>query len=299
MIESFQAHHLAQLRDLINIHVSAITPGWAMSEQYIQRHLTVNPYQPIIDPWVVERKTLVALHRNQVVGAAHLLRYGTEEPVGGNYVGAVDIAWFLFWGGHETLAGELLAACHQQMDVWNARSRFAFDSHLPISTYGGIPDAWQHIMAFFESAGYQASHGGTVYGGTLDAIAAPGDAPLTGLTMKRTVRGDRQAVSFVAVLNGEYIGWSEWVMDLTAGGDLPALQGWSELVEMFVVEEWRNRGMGAWLIRHAAVWLRLAHIDRAVLHVDMDDEAEGAGRFYERQGWFPFARFKDGWQRKK
>jgi GNAT superfamily N-acetyltransferase len=298
MIEVFEQRHLAALRDLINIHLSTVTPGWAMPERYIERHLHVNPHQPMIDPWVVERKTLVALHRNRVMGAAHLLRYGTEDPVGGNYVGAVDIAWFLFWGREDTPAVALLDACHTQMDEWNARSRFAFDSHLPISIYGGIPDCWQHISALFDSAGYQAAHGGAVFGGTLDAIGAPGDAPVPGMTMRRVVRGQRDGVSFAAELNGEFIGWSEWVIDLTAGGDLPALRGWAELTEMFVKEEWRNRGIGAWLIKHAAVWLRLAHIDRVTLHVDRDDDAEGAGRFYERQGWFPFARFRDGWKLK-
>jgi GNAT superfamily N-acetyltransferase len=296
-IELFERRHLMHLRELINTHISTVVPGWSISERYIERHLEVNPHQYMIDAWVVERKTLVALHENRVVGAAHLLRYGTEAPVVEHYRGAVDMAWFLFWRGHEALAGDLLAACHAQMDAWHAQHRFVFDSNLPLSIYGGIADCWQHLEKFFEAAGYQSSEDGSVYGGTLDAIGAPGDAPLPGLTMRRMVLADRNAVSFVAELNGETLGWSEWVMDLTAGGDLPALAGWSELVEMYIHESWRNRGIGAWLIRHAAIWLRLGRIDRVMLCVTDEDNAEGAGRFYNRQGWFRLAHFRDGWKK--
>jgi GNAT superfamily N-acetyltransferase len=93
------------------------------------------------------------------------------------------------------------------------------------------------------------------------------------------------------------VGHCECSADLTGGGALPALTGWGELGELHVVEGWRNRGVGAWLVQHAAAWLRLAGCERVVLAVTAEDEAAGAGRFYQRQGWKALARVRMGWQR--
>lgn len=55
------------------------------------------PSEFIVDPWVSERRTLVAEQRGRIVAAAHLLRYGADERVGESYRDAGLIRWFLFW----------------------------------------------------------------------------------------------------------------------------------------------------------------------------------------------------------
>lgn len=74
-IEPLRDTHLFQVQLLINRHLSAIVPGWALPEAFIAGNLQRNPSENIIDPWVRERVTLCALQRQCVVAAAHLLRY--------------------------------------------------------------------------------------------------------------------------------------------------------------------------------------------------------------------------------
>ena len=69
-IQPFQPEHLPQLRDLINLHVEAIVPGWALADDYIHARLQSNPGQYVIDPWVAERQTVCAISRDRVVAAA-------------------------------------------------------------------------------------------------------------------------------------------------------------------------------------------------------------------------------------
>jgi GNAT superfamily N-acetyltransferase len=99
----------------------------------------------------------------------------------------------------------------------------------------------------------------------------------------------------IARVDEQEVGDCDCISDLTEGGALPALRGWGELAEIEVREPWRNRGVGTWLARHAAAWLRLGGCSRVVLSVAAEDEANGAGRFYERLGWNPMARFQRGW----
>lgn len=63
------------------------------------------PGEAIVDPWVRERFTLVAVRRNAVVGAAHLLRYGDDEPVGPAFRDVGEIRWLLFWPDQELRGG--------------------------------------------------------------------------------------------------------------------------------------------------------------------------------------------------
>jgi len=107
------------------------------------------------------------------------------------------------------------------------------------------------------------------------------------------------ATFFVATLGGEKIGHCGCVPDLTLGGELPALKDWGELSDVLVEANWRNRGTGGWLVRHAVAWLRLAGCDRVVLSVAADDEAAGAGRFYRRFGWDVLVRQEAGWSRER
>ncbi len=296
-VELFNRRHLPQVQDLINTHLSAIVPGWALPSGYILRRLYANPGQYVIDPWVRQRVTLCAIDRDRVVAAAHLLRYGTDAPTGGDYRGAGDIAWLLAWPGHEEAAALLLAAAHDQMRQWQASIVYAWDSHLPVPLCTGIPQQWPHIDQLFRQSGYEPvpERAEAIYGGSLCDIPPAGESPIAQVRLRRWIKSDR-GCCFSAMLEDQELGWCEYLCDLTQGGDLFALRGWGELTELFVHEQWRSRGIGAWLVRHAVDWLRLAGCDRVALTVALDDEQNGAGRFYERFGWHPLTRFQQGWR---
>src|SRR5581483_9434499 len=95
-----------------------------------------------------------------------------------------------------------------------------------------------------------------IYGGPIDIVPEPSAPPHTALKMQRLV-GRFSGTHFVALIDDQIIGWCDFVTDLTMGGLLPALSGWGELAEIEVVESWRNRGIGTWLVQQAVAWHRL------------------------------------------
>ncbi len=294
-IEAYRSEHLPELQMLINQHVSAVVPGWALPAAYIEQHLTRHPQQITIDPWVAERKTLVVTQRGQARAVAHLLRYADDDGVGSDYRGAGDIAWLFATPEHQDAASALLDAALALMQAWDAPRVFAWDSGLPIPV-GGVPDVWAHLAEVFTRSGFTPNpeRNEALYGGWLNSIPLPGDAPLDDLVIRRSV-GNIWGTRFTAWHGAEVVGWCECVGDLSEGGALPALRGWGELAELYVEEAWRDRGLGAWLVRHAVEWLRLAGCTRVLLTVAADDESAGAGRFYRRFGWDVFTRMQDGW----
>ncbi len=81
-------------------------PGVSVSPNAVLGQLEREPGEYVVDPWVVERSTLVAVHRDRIVGAAHLVRYGEDERVGPEMRGTGDFRWLLFWPGqHPAAAG--------------------------------------------------------------------------------------------------------------------------------------------------------------------------------------------------
>ena len=279
--------HLPQVMDLVNSHLSTVIPGWSLTSDYFWEHLKRNPREAIVDPWVVERRSIVGIAKDRVCAAAHLLRYGDDT----RWKGVGEIDWILFWPG-ECEAGEaVLTECRRQMNIWQVLDERVSGS-LPVSTCVGIPDVWPHIIGLMEQFGYSTNEevDESVYGGTLNGISAPGEPPVRGVTIHRDV--GRFGTRFVAQWEGRDVAHCECISDLTQGGQLPALAGWAELSEVETSESMRNQGVGSWVVRHAVEWLRLAKCDRVVLSVAREDERAGAGRFYKRFGWMPLVRQK-------
>lgn len=294
-IEPFHPGQLRQVQVLLNAHLSTLVPGWALPQSYILAKLERNPDEPLVDPWVIERRTLCAVERQRVVAAVHLLRYGSGAEVGGYYRNAGEINWFFAWPDALEAAGALLAEAQQQMRAWGVSTVWA-EMGAPVGPFVGVPDAWPHLAAALSDAGFRPEPGleEAVYGGTLDAVSPAGPPPLPGLSVVRSTGAF--GARFTALLEGQTVGTCECVPDLTEGGALPALSGWGELTELEVAERWRNKGVGAWLIQHAIAWLRLGRCDRVVLAVAPESEAAGVDRFYQRCGWSPLVRETKGWQ---
>jgi GNAT superfamily N-acetyltransferase len=296
-IERMEPAHLPQVQRLVNAHLSTLAPGWALPEHVIVSRLQRDPGEFIVDPWVIARATLCALERQRVVAAAHLLRYGSGVEVNGPYRNVGEIAWFLAWPDAGPAAAALLDAAREHFGRWGVSAIWAWQGALPVGLFAGVPDVWPHIATALAAAGYRpdpaAAREEAIYGGRLDQIPPPTDPPIAGMTIRRSTGlfGTR----FAAAIDGQDAGYCDCVSDLTEGGAVPALHGWAELAELAVREPWRNRGIGIWLVQHAAAWLRLGGCDRIILAVAAEDEAAGAGRFYERQGWQALVRLQRGW----
>jgi len=148
-VRPFRRADRDQLADLVNAHAEAVVPGMGTSVAALLASLERRPGEPITDPWVRERVTLVAEQRHRVVGAAHLLRYFADERAGQAYRGLGEISWLVFWPeaprgnpywADATGADEaLISECLRQLDRWQATSQGA-DGALPVFGVYGAPE---------------------------------------------------------------------------------------------------------------------------------------------------------------
>ena len=298
-VQPYEPAYLPGLRALVNHHLSAVVPGWALTDGAVAAHLYSNHGEPVTDPWVIERTTLLATEGWGVIAASHLLRYGDGAEVGERFRGAGEIGWLLSVPESPEAAAAVLSAARDLLASWSVRREEVCSGGLPVPAFGGVPDCWPHVADALKAAGYGAGpeHREALYGGTLAGVPKPAASPLPGVEILRSA--GRFGVRFSAVRGGERgeeVGHLECATDLTEGGTLPALRGWAELAELWVREESRDRGVGGWLVEHAVDWLRLAGCNRVVIPVDENDEAAGAGRFYSRFGWEVLAREIRSWK---
>ncbi|MDQ6675090.1 MAG: GNAT family N-acetyltransferase [Chloroflexota bacterium] len=298
-VRPFRRGDREQLTHLVNVHAAAVIPGVSASVNTVMSQLEREPGEFIVDPWVVERATLVAEQRGRVVGAAHLLRYAADEHVGEAYRDSAEIRWFLFWpeapywpdSTHATDA--LITACVSQLDRWGVSYQGA-DGALPVPGVYGVPEQWPHVRAAYEQAGFV--HEGrieVVYMASVDEIPRPPRAPIQGLTLARSVgiNGTR----FSATLGADLVGYIE-VESLEDSGRLPRHGGWADIGNLHVAESHRRQGVGAWLVGQAAEWLQLARLER-VLDYAWPEQPEYEA-FLRQVGFRELTRTKRGWRRR-
>jgi GNAT superfamily N-acetyltransferase len=293
VVRPFRRADRDQLTSLVNAHVSTVVPGWAVSTAVLLAQIERDPGQYVTDPWVDERATVVAEVDHRLVAAAHLRRYRDDPDVGPHYRGAGEIAWLVCWPAHEAAAGQLAAAGVRLLDTWGV-SRCYADGDLPTSATYGVPDSWPHVGRVLAGAGFDVSRARTevLLAGALEATR-PGPAPLAGLTVTRSV--GTFGARFTARVDGEVVGIAEAQDDHTRGGSLQRLHGWADLAELHVVDEYRGRGVGTWLVRQLVGWLLLGGTQRFLVALGEDEHA--LEPWFARFGWMRIDRVRRGWER--
>jgi GNAT superfamily N-acetyltransferase len=297
-VRPFRRADREQLTDLVNAHVAAVVPGGSVSVNAVLSQLERDPGEFIVDPWVTERTTLVAEQRGRVVAGAHLLRYGSDEGVRESYRDSGEIRWFLVWPEapywpDSTDAGDtLLAACVAQLQRWRVSLQHA-DGTLPSPGVYGVPEQWPHISAAYERAGFaHTGHVEIVFAAHVNELPPPGGPPIDGLAIVRSVGINGTRLS--AVLGDEIVGFIEVDTTLDGAARLPR-GGWADIGNLHVVEAHRERGIEAWLIGHAADWLRLAGIERILDYAW--PEQEEARTLLASVGFRELTHTKRGWTR--
>lgn len=291
LVRPFRRADRVQLTELVNAHVGAVVPGWAVSANAVLSQLERQPEEAVVDPWVAERTALVAVEHDAVVAAAYLKRYRSDDDVAPPMANAGSIEWLVFWPHLGEAAEALMAECQAQLDRWAVTTRYA-DGALPTPATYGVPDCWPHVADLYRRAGF-APNGNieVIVVARVDDLPAPHEPPVPGLSVRREV--GYQATRFAAVLGGEVVGYVHVRADLTAGGALGRLAGWADLWELTVEEPWRRRGIATWLLAEVAGWLRLAGahrlIDQAWPH-----ETDRLG-FLAARGFAELTRTQRGW----
>ncbi len=293
-VRPFQRPDRAQLTALVNAHIGAVLPGASVSVNAVMSQLEREPDESIVDPWAIARTTLVAIVRDEVVAGAHLVRYGSEERVGGAYRDAAEIRWLLFRPGADEAADALAAGCVATMEGWHVGRMFA-DGSLPAPGVYGVPDVWPHVGRALERARFRpGDRVEAVLVADVADLPRGGPAPVDGLTLRRELGG--HATRFSALLDGRVVGIHEVEADLTAGGALSRMAGWADVWELNVDERMRRRGVATWLVGHTADWLRLGRVER-LLDYAVIGEGDAHLAFLTALGWRELTRTRRGWQR--
>ena len=297
LIRPFVRGDREQVTSLVNAHIAAVVPGVSVSVQALLSVLEREPGEFIVDRWVRDRVTLVAEQRGRVVAAAHLLRYGDGAETGDCYRGAGEIRWLVFWPDapywpDASAAGDTLAvACHAQLQRWGVGRRYA-DGALPAPAVYGVPEQWPHIRDLYQRIGFrQEGPTEVVYLARIDGLARP-EAPIAGLTTRRTVgiNGTR----LTAVLESADIGFIEVDTNLDAGPRVSRFGSWADIGNLWVEPAHRRQGVGSWLIGQAATWLELGGTTRLLNYADADDD-KGEQAFLTDAGFSELTRISRGW----
>lgn len=301
-IRPFRRADRDQLATLVNRHAAAVLPGAAASVSTVLGQLEREPGEPIVDPWVGSRRTLVAEQNDAVVAAALLVRYRADPDVGDAFRDAGEIKWLLFdpmappgnphWSDGHAAAEGLMQACLRQLDGWGVRVGYA-DGALPVPGVYGVPEQWPHVERLYTRHGFeQRGRTESVWLVDLSEVQVAGTAPLPGLEVRRLlgVNGTR----FTVHRADTPVGYLE-VDVLDQAERHPRHGGLADVGNFSVVEEHRRCGVGGWLLGHAARWLRLGRVDRLMAY-SWPSETEMIA-FYGRHGFTEVTRTRRGWQR--
>ncbi len=292
-VRPFRRDDRDQLTELVNAHVGAVLPGVSLYVNTVLRQLEREPEEVIVDPWVAERRALVAVEREAIVAGALLLRYAGDDRVSESYRGTGEIRWLVCRHDSGAAGDALVAAALDALTAWGVRRTYA-DGTLPALATYGVPDCWPHVAALYERHGFVArGQVEVILVARVAELPAPGAPPVDGLTVQRSVGAC--GTRFTAVRGGEVLGMIEVESDLTDGGTRSRLAGWSDVGNLLVGEPHRRHGVATWLLAVAAEWLRLGGVERLVAYAKPEQEDELG--FYASAGFRELTRTRRGWER--
>jgi GNAT superfamily N-acetyltransferase len=298
-IRAFRRADGEQVTALVNAHVQAVIPGVSVPQNAVLAQLERDPSEFIVDPWVAERRMLVAEERGRIVAAALLHRYAADERVSKSYRDTGSIHWLLCWRDTPNwpdarAAGTaLMQRCVRELADWNVRVMHA-SGELPAPVIYGVSDSWPHIVDLYEQAGF--AHEGRVeiiLVADVSDVPRPAGVPAEGLSVRRDIGAN--GTRFSAMRAGRPVGLVEVESDLTRGGTRARFAGWADVGNLEVDDDLQRQGIATWLLGHAAEWLDVGHVDRLIAYAWPEQEAMVT--FLLGRGFRELARTRRGWTR--
>ena len=278
-VRPFRRSDRQQVTDLVNAHVQAVVPGVSVSVNAVLSQLEREAGEFLVDPWVVERATLVGEQRGRVVAAAHLLRYGSGPEVGEGLRGVAEIRWLLcapdapFWPDASAAGLAVAEAAVATLRAWRP-ARIGAEGALPAPGVYGIPEQWPHVADLLRRVGFSRGERTEIVL-LADVAELPRPAPPPGLRVVRTLGtvGTRLAAVRDDGVDG-VVGFVEVDTGIGGSGPIAGHPGWADVGNLWVQEADRRRGVGSWLLGEAAEWLRLGRVDRLLGYAAPDETAE-------------------------
>ena len=302
-VRPFARHDRDGLTSLANRHIAAVLPGGAVPVATLLSQMERDTAESIIDPWVIDRHTIVGIRADRVVAAAHLKRYGTDDRVSASFHDSGVIDWLICDPGELAVGALVVRAAMAHLSGWGVRIWYG-DGTLPCLGVYGIPDAWPHVQQLLADAGFSDEGGQieVVFAGDLAQVPPPATPGLMNVELRRVV--GPLGTAFHAELHGETIGVFE--VEDTHGTANAQLSRWADVGNHYVDPAHRGQGVGTWLFGHGCDWLRLGGKDRVLAYAieqrldgaqPIEGTAEAWGAYYARFGLRPIGRTRRGWQR--
>lgn len=298
-VRPFRRADREQVTALVNAHAAAVVPGVSASVNEVLSQFEREPHEFIVDPWVEERRALVAEQDGSIVAAALIHRHRADAGVGPGYRNVGDIRWLLFrpmapagnpyWHDGRAAAQAIMDACLQLCRAWGV-SKVCADGALPLPGVYGVPEQWPHVELLYRENGFAVPDRVEIVSMLdVDRLPTPGEPPVPGLAVRRLVgiNGTRLA----AHRGQECVGYIE--VDVLDGGERHRRRGGlADVGNLHVTQGYRRRGIASWLLRHAGQWLQLGQVDR-LLYYSTPDEA-GIAEFLARNGFVEITRTRRG-----
>ena len=185
-VRPFRRDDRDQLTELVNAHLGAVLPGVSVSVNTVLRQLEREPGEAIVDPWVIERRALVAVRREAVVAGALVVRYAADARVSDSYRDSGEIRWLVCRRDAGEAGDALLGAALETTAAWGARVTHS-DPALPALAAYGVPDCWPHVAALYERHGFVARRTEVILVARVGDLRPAARRPLDGLEVRRSV----------------------------------------------------------------------------------------------------------------
>lgn len=288
-IRPFHRRDRDQVTALVNLHVGAVLPGVTLSVNTVLSQLEREPSETIVDPWVAERRGLVALDRHAVVAAALLHRYRSDADVGEGYRGGGEIRWLLCHRDGGVAGAQLLQACLAAFEQWGVTGVHA-DGRLPALGCYGVPDTWPHIRHLYTAARFRPSRTETVVVARCRDLLRP-------LGAERSVRRSVGVLGTrLDLLGGERpLGFVEVdAADLDMARSTSATS-WADVGNLAVATGLPRAEVIPELLSVAARWLLLGGVERLVDYLADDVDVPGYAAILTGAGFEALVTTERGW----
>ncbi len=291
-VRPFERRDRDQLTALVNLHVAAVIPGVVLSVNAVLAQLEREPNESIVDPWVAERRCLVAERDDEIVAAALLHRFRADEDVREGYRGAGDIRWLVCKVDAVEAGAQLLEGGLAQMRTWRATTVGA-ECALPALGCYGVADTLPHLRGLLRDAGFgEPTRTELVLVARCDALIGH---ELDGASVTRSLGllGARLTLS----RDGRELGFIE-ICDHSAEMARSSVAArWADIGNLIVREDTDPAWAMPVLLSVSAEWLLLGGVTRLVDYWSRDNSPPEHLAQLERAGFGVLVHNQRGFQR--